>query len=394
MKRYILLLLLLVSLAVSLPGCGAKYVPAEDGEEKEEIEISEPTLPEEPEEDADPIQKLPEQPPQQEEEEEKTEEPPAQPEPPETEPPTSTPPKTTTDGTKGMVALTFDDGPHAEYTDQILDILEENGAVATFFEVGRNLYNDPDAVRRAEALGCEVGSHSYRHADLGKMSAEEIAADLDKADAVFQEVLGHTPNLVRPPYGSLNNAVKYTTGRSIITWSIDTEDWLSRNVDKIMAKVQEAGNLTGQVILMHSTYDTSVAAARKLVPWLMEQGYQLVTITDLITQYYGDQVLANGTYGYSYFKNGKDVILPPDQPKPETPVQPENPTQPETPAQPENPTQPETPAQPENPTQPETPTQPENPAQPGDSSQQGDPNSGSGSDPSTTPPVSGELSPA
>lgn len=143
MKRYILLLLLLVSLAVSLPGCGAKYVPAEDGEEKEEIEISEPTLPEEPEEDADPIQKLPEQPPQQEEEEEKTEEPPAQPEPPETEPPTSTPPKTTTDGTKGMVALTFDDGPHAEYTDQILDILEENGAVATFFEVGRNLYNDP-----------------------------------------------------------------------------------------------------------------------------------------------------------------------------------------------------------------------------------------------------------
>ena len=100
-----------------------------------------------------------------------------------------------------MVALTYDDGPHGVYTDQILDILEENRSVATFFEVGRNLYNDADAVRRAEAMGCEVGSHSYRHADLGKLSKEAILSDLDKADANFQDVLGHKPTLLRPPYG-------------------------------------------------------------------------------------------------------------------------------------------------------------------------------------------------
>ena len=265
------------------------------------------------------------------------------------------------DSSKPMVALTFDDGPHATYTDQLLDILEENGVVATFFEVGRNLSNDPDAVRRAEAMGCEIGSHSYRHADLGKMSEADIAADLAKADQCFVDVLGHAPTILRPPYGSLNNAVKYTTGRSIVTWSIDTEDWLSRNVEKILASVQNAGDLNGQVILMHSSYDTSVEAARQLIPWLIEQGYQLVTITELITLHYGDPVLANGTYGYSYFKLGKDVILPPGVTKPETPVQPESPPAPET-AQPADP-----PAQPETPTDnssgstttPETPIQPD-----------------------------------
>ncbi len=231
------------------------------------------------------------------------------------------------DPEKPMVALTFDDGPHAVYTDQILDILEENGAVATFFEVGRNLANDPDAVRRAEAMGCEIGSHSYRHANLGKMSAEDIAADLQKADEQFTAVLGRAPNLLRPPYGSLNSAVKYTTGRSVITWSIDTEDWLSRNVDKILATVQNAGDLDGQVILMHSTYDTSVEAAKQLIPWLLDQGYQLVTITELITLHYKDPVVANGTYGYSYFTFGKDVILPPGVELPQLPETP--PTAPE-----------------------------------------------------------------
>ena len=91
----------------------------------------------------------------------------------------------TVDPSCPMVALTFDDGPHPVYTDQLPDILEENGAAATFFEVGQKLSCAPEAVRRAEKLGCEIGSHSYRHADLGKMSAEALQADLALADAAF-----------------------------------------------------------------------------------------------------------------------------------------------------------------------------------------------------------------
>ena len=94
-------------------------------------------------------------------------------------------PQRVVDPTRPMVALTFDDGPHAVYTDQILDILEEHGAVATFFEVARNLPKAPEAVRRAAGMGCEIGSHSYRHANLGKMDQAAQQADLSCPHACF-----------------------------------------------------------------------------------------------------------------------------------------------------------------------------------------------------------------
>ena len=386
--RRLFALLLIAALSLSLAACQSR--PPAPGNPSEELPLQQ-------EEDPAPEVSSPAQ------DEPAVEEEPVQEDPPEPSgqpdsspsgqqketPPASEKPQQRPTGENPMVALTFDDGPHREYTDQILDILEANGAKATFFEVGRNLYNDPDAVRRAESLGCEIGSHSYRHADLGKMSAQSIAEDLQKADAIFQEVLGHTPNLLRPPYGSLNDAVKYTTGRSIVTWSIDTEDWRSQNTDKIITSVQNAGDLSGQVILMHSTYATTVEAVRQLVPWLLEQGYQLVTITELITQYYGDQVLANGTYGYSYFKNGKDVILPPGQPE-EPPQTGEQPTQPEEPDQPDAPPQTEEPSQPNPPTtgEPDTPSQAEEqPTQPETPPQAG------ASDPGESPAPSGSAGP-
>ena len=206
------------------------------------------------------------------------------------------------DPTRPMVALTFDDGPHAVYTDQILDILEKNGAVATFFEVARNLPKAPDAVRRAAAMGCEVGSHSYRHADLGKMDKDGQLADQAAADALFQEVLGTTPTLLRPPYGSMNKTLKTTCGRSIVTWTIDPEDWLCKNADTVVSRVKGESRLDGQVILLHSIYPSTVEATKTLVPWLQEQGYQLVTISELIEQRFNDQVEPNRSYNYDYFR--------------------------------------------------------------------------------------------
>ena len=278
------------------------------------------------------------------------------------------------DPEKPMVALTFDDGPHATHTDEVLDILEANGAVATFFQVGRNLYNDPDAVRRAEAMGCEIGSHSYRHANLSTMSADAIAADLEKADAAFVEVLGHAPNLLRPPYGSMNKAVKSTTGRSIITWSIDTEDWRSRDTEKIVSVVQGVSDLNGQVILMHDVYDTTVEAARILVPWLLEQGYQLVTVSELITLHYQDEVLANGLYGYSYFTYGKSVILPEGAtPEPSKPADSGTQTTPAEPSKPNGSGTQTTPAEPSKPAGSGTQTTPVEPSKPNDSGTQATP---------------------
>ena len=206
------------------------------------------------------------------------------------------------DPTRPMVALTFDDGPHAVYTDQILDTLEEHGAVATFFEVAANLHKAPDAVRRAADLGCEIGSHSYRHANLGKMDQAAQQADQAAADALFQEVLGTTPSLLRPPYGSMNKTLKTTSGRSIVTWSIDPEDWRCRDADTVVSRIQAEKSLDGQVILLHSIYDSTVEATETLVPWLLEQGYQLVTVSELIQYRFADQVEPDRVYGYDYFR--------------------------------------------------------------------------------------------
>ena len=202
-----------------------------------------------------------------------------------------------------MVALTYDDGPHAVYTDQILDILEEHGAVATFFEVARNLPNAPDAVRRAAAMGCEVGSHSYRHADLGRMDQAGQQADQEAADALFQQVLGTTPTLLRPPYGSMNKTLKTTCGRSIVTWSIDIRIGLCKNAATVVQRVQAQSKLDGQVILLHSIYPSTVEATKTLVPWLQEQGYQLVTVSELIEHRFNDQVEPNRSYNYDYFRS-------------------------------------------------------------------------------------------
>ena len=167
-------------------------------------------------------------------------------------------PARTVEPSRPMVALTFDDGPHPVYTDQLLDILEENGAVATFFEVGQKLSSAPEAVRRAEKLGCEIGSHSNRHANLGKLDPEALEVDLAAADVAFEEVLGTVPTLLRPPYGATSKALKTDSGYSIVTWSVDPQDWKLRDVEQVVAHVQGIGDLDGQVILLHSIYESSV----------------------------------------------------------------------------------------------------------------------------------------
>lgn len=205
------------------------------------------------------------------------------------------------DPTGPMVALTFDDGPHEVYSHQILDILEENHAVATFFEVGYNIPNCPDALARMVELGCEIGSHSNSHRDLSKLKKNAVLQDLSTADEAFWAAAGVTPSLLRPPYGAVNKTVKYGTGRGVITWTVDTEDWLSQDAQTVIDYVQGLSGLDGEIVLMHSTYESTVEAIKVLIPWLIEQGYQLVTVSELMAYYYGELIAPNQFYGYTYF---------------------------------------------------------------------------------------------
>lgn len=209
------------------------------------------------------------------------------------------------DPAKPMVALTFDDGPHETYSDQILDVLEANHAVATFFEVGRNVALYPAVVVREAELGCEIGSHSNAHKNLSKLKKSTLLNDLAAADAAFIAAGVPAPTLVRPPYGAVNKTVRTATGRSLITWNIDTEDWRTKDPQKVISYVQGLQNLDGAVVLMHSIHESSAQAAAVLIPWLQEQGYQLVTVTELMAYYYGELPQPNTLYGFTYFSRGR-----------------------------------------------------------------------------------------
>ena len=223
---------------------------------------------------------------------------------PETNKPETNKPETSKrviDPKKPMIALTFDDGPSPKATNTILDTLEEYGVVATFFDVGYRVEQYPDVVKREAALGNEVASHSYDHKNFAKLTPQQIQEDVKKVNVAFQKT-GVTPTLFRPPYGSTNSTVSKNIPLPIVTWSVDTLDWKTRNTQSILQEIKKEGNLDGKVILMHGIYDTTADAVEKLVPELLEQGYQIVTVSELLQYRHQETPISGKLYGFSYFQ--------------------------------------------------------------------------------------------
>ena len=183
------------------------------------------------------------------------------------------------DKNKKMVALTYDDGPSA-YTPQILDVLEEQNAVATFFVVGNRVSRYSDTVKRAQSLGCEIGNHTYEHKDLTRLNAKEITSQIAKTDEAVKKACGVIPAIARAPGGSLNGTVKASAGKPFIQWSVDTKDWKTRDTGKTQRAVLDHVK-DGDIVLMHDIHLPTVNAAEKIVTTLLERGYQLVTVSEL-----------------------------------------------------------------------------------------------------------------
>lgn len=186
------------------------------------------------------------------------------------------------DPTKPMVALTFDDGPSG-VTSRILDSLEAHGARATFYMVGNRMNSYPDTIRRMQALGCELGSHTWNHTYLTRLSASGIHSNLNQFDQNLQAIAGVRSATMRPPGGFVNGAAKEALasyGVPAVMWSIDTLDWKTRNsqstINSVLSKVRD-----GDIILMHDLYGATADAAAVLIPELIDRGYQLVTVSDL-----------------------------------------------------------------------------------------------------------------
>lgn len=214
------------------------------------------------------------------------------------------------DPNKPMVALTFDDGP-SENTPTILDTMETYGGHATFFVVGENI-NDTTSqyMERAVSLGCEIGSHTYNHCDLAKATPEERKEVIQKTDDLVYQAIGRYPYWVRPPYGSFDDIVRGTIGRPLAFWSVDTKDWKTRNTaSTVSASLQNIED--GDVVLMHDLYAETAAAVQQLVPTLVQQGYQLVTLSELT--YYRGLDVQNGMIVFSMHPGKPNYKDPPTE---------------------------------------------------------------------------------
>ncbi|WP_409347071.1 polysaccharide deacetylase family protein [Paenibacillus sp. MBLB4367] len=193
-------------------------------------------------------------------------------------------------GADKRIALTFDDGPDAEQTPKILDILKRYDAKATFFVVGKRVDRFPDIVRRELAEGHELANHTYSHPYFqGKVSAERLQKEIKTTQDAIWKATGATPRLFRPPGGyysqSMVNATK-ELGYLIVLWSWhqDTVDWNRPGVGKIVNKVLNNAR-SGDIVLFHDFVEgrtQTVEALERIMPELQKRGYTFVTVSELL----------------------------------------------------------------------------------------------------------------
>lgn len=192
---------------------------------------------------------------------------------------------TPSDGQK-LVALTFDDGPSA-YTQKYLDILSQYGAKATFFCLGCNVSEYPDQAKAIVDAGCQIASHTQNHKELTELTPEDLQSELTSTFTAIKDATGVSTTVIRPPYGEFRERTWLNSGGKLsasILWTQDSEDWKLPGVDTIVSNALL--NVTnGSIILMHDgggNRDQDLEALPKIIEALQADGYQLVTIDELL----------------------------------------------------------------------------------------------------------------
>ena len=204
------------------------------------------------------------------------------------------------DPSKPMVALTFDDGPDVQVDGVLMDELEKVNGRATFFVVGQRVEKFPEDIKNTVERGHEIGNHSYDHdIHLSSKGQDYIRNEFDKTDDAVEKAAGVRPALVRLPGGNISNDVKAVVKKPLIFWSIDTEDWRSRDAEKtqnsILSQVKD-----GDIVLMHALYLSTAQACKTVIPELHARGYQLVTVSELI-HFRGQDVQGGNGVQYKSF---------------------------------------------------------------------------------------------
>lgn len=185
----------------------------------------------------------------------------------------------TIDSNKPIIALTFDDGP-SKYTKQIVDLLKKYNCNATFFVLGNKVKIYKDTIKESISNGNEIGNHSYNHKWLSRLKSDDIKKQINKTQDILKKEVNYTPILLRPTYGSVNKKIRNSTNLEIVLWNVDTLDWKIKSSKKIadrsLLQIKDRS-----IILMHDTHERTYEALKIMIPKLIAEGYQFVTISEL-----------------------------------------------------------------------------------------------------------------
>lgn len=179
------------------------------------------------------------------------------------------------------IAITFDDGPSAACTGRLLDGLKERGIKATFFLIGEYAQESPELVKRIYDEGHVIGNHTYHHVDITRLSDEEAAFEINETDRIVYEITREHIRYVRPPFGVWQKDLELDMEVLPVMWTIDPLDWTTENVDEIVNKVVTKAE-EGGIILLHDCYKSSVDAALRIIDILTKEGYEFVTVDEMI----------------------------------------------------------------------------------------------------------------
>lgn len=183
-------------------------------------------------------------------------------------------------GPRGAVYLTFDDGPHPEYTPKILLALARHNAKATFFMVGAEMERYPDVVAAVAAQGHAIGYHSYAHQRLTKTSLRDMLADLRHMDVVMSGV-GKRPTLYRPPYGTLSliaMLLHFIRRKKIVMWSLDSRDAFAANSAVVIDKIKGTTIRDGEILLFHDDSTVTAEALPAILDHLSASGHRCAAL--------------------------------------------------------------------------------------------------------------------
>ena len=203
-----------------------------------------------------------------------------------------------------LVAVTFDDGP-GQYTGGLLDELAKRDVVVTFFVQGCNAERYSSVIKKAYEAGHQIASHTYNHPNLVTLSTAEVQNQLNKTSNILNQAIGvENTYMLRPPYGSYNANVLAVSGVPAILWSVDTLDWKTRRADAVYQHIVN-DTKDGSIILMHDLYSSTVEGALRGIDYLREQGYELVTVSELLRRR-GITPAAGSRYSNAY-NNGQTL---------------------------------------------------------------------------------------